>query len=179
MIRRLSEPQLHWSPALGRESAPALLPHLPLDLREWVAPATLEAWIEEEILGLDWHHPLVIEHLRLNPEFRPKVMLRLLSFGYATQTFSTREMVSRCHTEPAFASLCEGRVPFPHELTGFRRKNRRLLVKILAGVFSRALHFRFPRMVAGPNTADSTKTLEDRANARLDIARHMDIGDDD
>lgn len=174
MLNRVTfEQESRPSPRPSAASQPQAEP-LPLDLRQWIRPEVLWTWIEEEIAHLNWDHPLVHAYLRNYPDLRAKVLLKLLVGGCATQVFATAELISRCRTDPYFVNACEGRVPFAHELRSFRRKNRRLVVKILGGVFCRAMQAsgRLP-------TGSLERAMEDRANARLDMARHMDDGNDD
>src|SRR4030095_106521 len=78
---------------------------LPLDLREWVEPSTLFAWVEAEVLALDWKNPRVQEHLSRFPDFRPRTMLTLLAYGYVTQVFNSQEIVSRCRSDRALLAI--------------------------------------------------------------------------
>jgi len=146
-------------------------PSLPLDLTTWVDYSSLIVWIEEEILHLDWNNPLVVEHLKLYPEYRPKIMLSLLCLGYSSQVFSSQEIQARCHSHPEFALLCDQVVPFADELTRFRRKNRILIAEVLGRVFKKIWQFRCGSAAAGDAWE---KEIRDIALARLDIARHMD-----
>ena len=149
-------------------------PSLPLDLTTWVDYSSLIVWIEEEILHLDWNNPLVVEHLKLYPEYRPKTMLSLLCLGYSSQVFSSQEIQARCHSHPEFALLCDQVVPFADELTRFRRKNRLLIAEVLARVLKKFLLFRCGSAAVGDI---SEKEIHDIALARLGIARHMDACD--
>ena len=150
------------------------VPSLPLDLSTWVDKCTLLVRIEDEVLRLDWNNPLVVEHLRSHPEYRPKTMLSLLCLAYSTQVFNSQEIQSRCHSHPEFALMCDGQVPFAHELTRFRRQNRTLITEVLARVFTKICHSRCDVVVAGDAWE---KEIRDIASARLDIARHMDTCD--
>lgn len=149
-------------------------PRLPLDLTTWVDESFLVVCIETEVLGLDWNNSLVVEHLKRHPDYHPKTMLSLLCIGYSTEVFSSHEIQSRCHSHPAFALLCDGWVPFADELTRFRRKNRLLIVEVLARVFRTIWQ---ARSVPGAVSEAREKELRDIALARLDIARHMDSCD--
>jgi hypothetical protein len=147
------------------------VPSLPLDLTTWVDNASLLVWIEEEILRLDWNNPLVVEHLKQHPEYRPKTMLALVCLAYSSQVFSSQEIRARCHSHSEFALLCDGEVPFAEELTRFRRKNRVLIAEVLARVFKKAWQ---SQCVSGGTNDTWEKEIRDIALARLDIARHMD-----
>jgi hypothetical protein len=108
--------------------------------------------------------------------YRPRNLLGLLSLAYATQVFSSEEIIRACRSQPVFWLACEGVVPFAHELRGFRRKNRPLLERILAGVFLRAVCQRFdlaPDLLPPGLEAD----VRARAAERLDLARDLDSAD--
>lgn len=151
-------------------------PNLPLDLSLWLDVCSICVWIQEEILRLDWHNPLVVEHLRQHPDYRPKAILSLLCLGYSVQVFSSVEIAARCRTDRAFSILCEGKVPFPEELTRFRRKNRVLIAEILTRLFDRIWRHHSAGCAEGGRGCGE-KALRDMAMARLDIARHMDACD--
>ncbi len=168
-----------WTPADSHASdvrEKDSVPNLPLDLSLWQDVCSISVWIQEEILRLDWHNPLVVEHLRQHPDYRPKAMLALLCLGYSVQVFSSADIVARCRTDRWFAVLCEGKVPFPEELTRFRRKNRVLIAELLTRLFRR-LWIHHSTGTAWEGQGCDMKALRDMAMARLDIARHMDACD--
>jgi len=177
MITRIQPvPERWWSGELppqqnARRLDANVVPSLPLDLTTLVDNSCLLVWIEEEILRLDWNNPLVVEHLKRHPEYRPKTMLSLLCLGYSSQVFSSQEIRARCHSHPEFALLCDGEVPFADELTRFRRKNRILIAEVLARVFKRIWQSQCDFGVARDTWE---KEIHDIALARLGIARHMD-----
>jgi len=163
-------------PTESRFENPGWQIKLPVDLLEWVDESTLLVWLEQEILRLDWHHPLVQSYLREHPDYHPKVMLSVLAFGYLTRSFSSESIAEACRTEKAFRVLCQGTLPFAHELVAFRKKNRAVVERVVTGVFLRAICHKFDL-----NHADLPAELEHdirrRAVERLNIARHMDVLD--
>lgn len=147
---------------------------LPADLREWVATGTLLAWIEQEIDKLNWSNPTLVEYLRRHPEYRPRVLLSLLTLACVTQILSSQEIVRACQTDPVFGFLCQRVPPFAHELSQFRRKNRELVATVIACVFARALGGQMSR---GPVPPELGQALYDRALGRLHVVRHLDMAD--
>jgi len=136
---------------------------LPLDLGQWIAPATLRGWIEEETRepqaagqseGAEW-------------------LLVLLTFAYAQRMFGSTEIARTCRTNGAFSGICDGQMPVAEELWRFRRKNRPLLQQVLAGVFRRAICERF-QIEASMVTPELEADLRCHALERLDLARHID-----
>ena len=145
---------------------------LPLDLSQWIAPEKLSAWVKEEIDKLDPERLEVQDYLRMLPERRPKVVLSLLLYAYATQVFSSTDIVEACRNNPIFSDLCHGEPAFPDELEHFRRKHRILLENILAEIFVRAVREKYVDIGALPPGLEYS--IFSRAVARLDTARHMD-----
>jgi hypothetical protein len=146
---------------------------LPADLGEWAAPCTLMEWIEEEVERLDWKNPEVVEYLRLHPDYRPKAMLCLLAYAYASQVFGSEEIVRRCYNDTVYRLLCEGKAPQAQQLIRFRRENRGLIKGILTYVFIRAVReqFELGTVLLPPGLK---RYLLDNAVERLNTARHMD-----
>jgi hypothetical protein len=149
---------------------------LPPDLSQWVAPERLAAWIQEEIEKLDAARPEVQEFLRMLPECRPKVILSLMLYAYATQVFSSEDLVEACHKQPIFTALCAGKPPFPEELEHFRRKHRVLLENILAEIFARAVREKY--VDVGKLPPGLEYSIFAQAVDRLDTARHMDTAEE-
>ena len=110
------------------------------------------------------------------PETRPKVMLSLLLYAYATQVFSSEDIVEACHNHPIFRELCNGEPAFPEELEHFRRKHRILLENMLAEIFSRAVREKYVDL--GKLPPGMEYSIFSRAVDRLDTARHMDAAEE-
>ena len=147
---------------------------LPSDLTEWVEPCRLMEWAEEEVARLDWKQPEVVDHLRRHPAYRPKMMLALLAYAYATQLFASEEIVRRCYEDTVYRLLSEGKAPARADLARFRRENRGLLRGILYQLLVRAIKERFSlgTILLPPGFK---RYLLDNAIERLDMARHMDV----
>ena len=151
--------------------------NLPMDLTTWIDRETLLAWTRDVVEQLDWTNPELVSHLRANPAFRPKLMLCLLTFSYASGTFGSEEISQRCDQEVILQSLCENNPPTSNSIKRFRRENRGLLKSCLARVFKRAVRRNFelgdPFFPAG-----FRPYLVNAATVRLDIARQMDRADE-
>ncbi|HWI57036.1 MAG TPA: transposase, partial [Bacillota bacterium] len=139
---------------------------LPLDLREWITPETLAAWVQEEIAKLNWTHPEVQRRLSEHPDYQPQTMLRLLTLAYATGAFSSQEIVRKCHTESLLQSLCQGGPPFAQELKCFRHKNRGLLGAVLHRVSTRALREKL-HLTPDPLVPELERLVADNTMERL------------
>jgi len=145
---------------------------IPVDLTEWVDGCQLMEWVEEEVRGLDWENPEVQRVLQQHPEFRPKVLLNLLTYAYATGVFGKDEIVRRCYSETVYRLLSEGQAPDPHELNQFRREHRGLLRGLLYQILVRALRHKHVGDAWLP--PGLKRYLLDNAMERLTLARHVD-----
>jgi hypothetical protein len=143
------------------------------DLSEWVPLSRLKDWIEQEIERLNCDIPRISESSLQRLDDEPKMLLALLSFAYATGVFCLEEIAGRCYSDAMYRLICKGGVPFVQELSIFRRRNRPLLERILAGVFLQAIRDKFELDVVWLSP-ELERDLSGHAKARLDIARHMD-----
>jgi hypothetical protein len=146
------------------------------DVSEWVPPFRLKGWIEQEIGNLDWDSPQTSGSLRRPLDHQPKMLLSLLSFAYARGVFGHEEIAARCDSDAMFRVICEGKVPVVQDLSNFRRRNRLLLERILAGVFLQAVRDKF-ELDAAWLSPELAQDLSDQATHRLNLARHMNNGE--
>ena len=147
---------------------------MPWDLTEWCDPVVLCQWITEEIESLDWTNQELIDYLRSNPAYQPKMLLCLLAYAYATGIFDSEEIVRRCERDEALRSICGCHAPASgHALVRFRRENRGLLKWSLVQLFKRAIRARLGEFHI---PAGLKRRLLDVAVTRLDMARQMDRG---
>jgi hypothetical protein len=146
---------------------------LPDDLGNWASPDTLLEWITTEVNKLDWGDAAVQDFLRRQPENRPKAMICLLAYAYASGMFGAEEIVNLCYADPVYRRLCEGKAPLAQELFYFRRENRELLKRILYRVFFRAVRERF-QLTTILLPRDLEQYLREAAAERLNVARHVD-----
>jgi hypothetical protein len=166
-------------PVLNSRPAKDLAPggaSVPANLAEWVEPGLLVLWIEEEIdrLRLDASQGKAVAGLSANSG---PSLLPLLSYAYATRIFNTQEIVRACHTDPLFRFLCENQVPFPQEIIRFRRTFREVLQQVLAGLFRRAVAYRFD-LDESHFPEEIERDFQARGAERILMARHMDVADD-
>jgi len=147
--------------------------HFPWDLSEWVEKRQLLQWVEEEVGSLDWSNPELLEYLKSYPNYRPRTMLSLLVYAYATGAYESEEIVRSCYEDAALRSLCQGSVPTPNVIGRFRRENRGLLKWALEQLLKRALRSKYS---LGDTLlpAGLRRHVMDLAIERLNMARHMD-----
>ena len=145
----------------------------PWDLREWVSQDRLFNWIEYEIGLLDWQNPKLVAYLRAHPDYRPRVLLTLLTYGYATGVYGAEDIAEQCYADATFRRLCEQHPPSASSIIAFRRENRGLLRWCLTQVLRRALKEKYA-LDDGLMPPGLRKAIADAAVTRLDLARHLD-----
>jgi transposase-like protein DUF772 len=146
---------------------------LPLDLGAWIDKAILREWIEEEIGTLNWSNPELVAYLAANPAYKPRRMLGMLTYAYATGLFGSEEIVRNCYEDEHLRSFCQQESPTAISIKRFRRENRGLLKWCLQQLFKRAFRNRFgleDRFIP----AGLQRYLDHAASTRLNIARQMD-----
>jgi transposase len=144
---------------------------IPWDLREWVDSKRLLEWIDEDNETLEWNHPKLVDFLRANPAFRPKIWLRLLTYGYSTGVYGSDDLISSGYGDEPFRTICNGVPPTRYELATFRRENRGLLKWFLVQIFKRVLKERFGQTLI---SAGLKQRLIEAAVLRIDLARDID-----
>lgn len=169
--RRTAEAQFGRKDGSRAERSTSL--DLPADLGTWVWSGTLHEWIRAETDKLSWSHPQVEGYLRRHPSYPPRKMLTLLSLAYACGVFSSGEVVRFCRSDAIFQAVCQGQVPFAHEVQSFRRHNRALLERVLSHVLLQAYRHRF-NLAPDPLSFGLEAAAHTRAVERIDLARHLD-----
>jgi transposase len=148
---------------------------LPWDVSQWIDKRRLLQWVTEEIEALDWTNAELITYLRAHPDYRPKILLTLLTYAYATGACESGEIVEGCYQDTILRKICGGEPPAPTAIARFRRENRGLLKWSLAQVFKRAFKTKF-ELDDAFFPAGLRRHVLDAAVARLDVARQLDRG---
>jgi transposase len=135
---------------------------LPPSLDEWLPERHLGRFVSElveEALDLSAIRAAYIEE-RGYPPYDPRLMLKLLIYGYCTGRRSSRGIERRCQDDVAFRYLAAGAVPDYRSIARFRRRH----LQALAGLFLQALRLcqRAGMVRLGKVALDGTKL---RANA--------------
>ena len=141
------EPTLDSPPKVAEERAPVAKtfrpydPHqillLPPSLDEWLPEGHLARFVSElveEVLDLSAIRAAYVEE-RGYPPYDPRLMLKLLIYGYCTGQRSSRVIEKRCHDDVAFRYLAAGVAPDFRSIARFRRRH----LEALAGLFLQAL----------------------------------------
>ena len=98
---------------------------LPQDLREWVAEGHLAHHVSDLVDALDlsaFYAPYEGDGRRNSP-YDPRMMVKVLVYGYATGTFSSRKLARRLEEDVAFRMLAAGNFPRHRTLCEFRRRH--------------------------------------------------------
>jgi hypothetical protein len=146
---------------------------IPLNVADWIDPDLLKAWVVEEVETLDWANPELQKYLKAHPDFRPKDLLCLLIFSYATGLLESEDIVGALQRQEGLRDLWKGPEPTAKQIGKFRRENRALLKWGLVQILKRAVQHKFQladiRFLSGLRQG-----LVDSVVERLDLSRHMD-----
>ena len=98
---------------------------LPPSLDEWLPDDHSVRFISEvveELLDLDGIYASYIEASGA-PPYDPKMMLKLVLYGYSIGVTSSREMERRCYSDVAFRWICANIAPDHRSISRFRRRH--------------------------------------------------------
>ena len=110
---------------------------LPPDLREWLPEGHLAYHVSDLVDGLDltaFYAPYEGDGRRNTP-YEPRMMVKLLIYGYATGVFSSRRIAKKLEEDVAFRMLAAGNFPAHRTICEFRRRHledfRKLFVEVV------------------------------------------------
>ncbi len=98
---------------------------LPPDLRDWLPEGHLAHHAGDLVDGLDltpFYAPCEGDGRRKSP-YEPRMMLKVLIYGYATGVFSSRGLARKLEEDVAFRVLAAGNFPSHRTLCEFRRRH--------------------------------------------------------
>lgn len=110
---------------------------MPPSLDEWLPEGHLARFVSElveGVLDLSAIRAAYVEE-RGYPPYDPRLMVKLLIYGYCTGQRSSRGIEKRCHDDVAFRYLAAGAAPDYRSIARFRRRH----LEALAGLFLQAL----------------------------------------
>jgi transposase len=130
---------------------------MPPSLDEWLPEGHLARFVAElvdEVLDLA---PILASYTekRGYPPYDPRLMLRLLIYGYTTGVRSSRAIERKCVDDVAFRYLAAGKGPDFRSISRFRRRH----LGALAGLFTQSLRLaqRLGMVKMGRVALDGTK----------------------
>ena len=100
---------------------------LPQSPREWLAEDHLAFFVSDTVDALDLSafYERYEGDGRRNQPFDPRMMVKLLVYGYATGTFSSRKIAAKFQEDVAFRVLSAGNCPAHRYIEGFYNTERR------------------------------------------------------
>jgi transposase len=110
---------------------------LPPSLSEWLPENHLAYFISEVVSVLDlsgFYARHEESDPRGNQPFDPAMMLKILIYGYATGTFSSRRMAKKLEEDVAFRVLAAGNFPEHRTICDFRKDNLNEFIDLLKQV---------------------------------------------
>ena len=135
---------------------------LPCDLRDWLPAGHLAHHVSDLVDGLD----LTVFYVRYEGDgrrkspYEPRMMAKVLIYGYATGVFSSRGLARKLEEDVAFRVLAAGNFPSHRTLCEFRRRHLSDFKKLFVEVVGLAREMGVANF--GRLSVDGTKV---RANA--------------
>ena len=110
---------------------------LPPSLREWLPEEHLVYFVSDVVDALDLSAIYAVygEEKRGQPPYHPRLMTKLLVYGYCTGVFSSRRIQKRLQEDIPFRVLAAGNEPDFRTISDFRK----LHIKALQGLFEQVL----------------------------------------
>ena len=135
---------------------------LPPDMRDWLPEGHLAHHVSDLVDGLDlaaFYAPYEGDGRRKSP-YEPRMMVKVLIYGYSTGVFSSRGLARRLEEDVAFRVLAAGNFPSHRTICEFRRRH----LSDFKGLFVEVVRLAAEMGVAnfGKLSVDGTKV---RANA--------------
>ena len=110
---------------------------LPPDLRDWLPEGHLAHHVSDLVDGLDlsaFYASYEGDGRRRSP-YEPRMMVKVLIYGYATGVFSSRGLARKLEEDVAFRVLASGNFPSHRTICEFRRRHlsdfKRLFVEVV------------------------------------------------
>jgi len=132
---------------------------LPPDLRQWVPENHLAHFIVDAVDSLPLTNPAVNERGTGDEQYPPRMMLSLLSYCYATGTFSSRAIERATYSDVAVRFLSGDTHPDHDTICSFRRQNKALLAESFVQVLAMAGEMHLLKVGNITIATDGTKVL--------------------
>ena len=114
---------------------------LPPSLRQWVAEDHLVYFVSDVVdqLDLSAMHAVYEKEKRGQPPYDPRLMTKLLVYGYCTGVFSSRRIQKRLQEDIPFKVLAAGNEPDFRTISDFRKIHIEILQNLFEQVLALAL----------------------------------------
>lgn len=119
-----------------RRYAPEQCILLPPSPRDWLPEGHLAYFISDTVDNLDlsaFYEPYEGDGRRNSP-FDPRMMVKILLYGYATGTFSSRKLAKKLHEDVAFRFLSGENFPAHRTIADFRKQHLAAFQKLFVQV---------------------------------------------
>ena len=146
---------------------------LPPSLRDWLPEGHIANHVSDLVDGLDlsvFYERYEGDGRRKSP-YEPRMMVKLLLYGYATGVFSSRKIARKLEEDVAFRVLAADNFPSHRTICEFRRRHlgdfRKLFVEVvgLARETDAAEDARFGEALRGDELPEELRRREDRLAA--------------
>jgi transposase len=132
---------------------------LPPDLRQWIPQNHLVHYIVDAVDSLRLINLQVNERGTGDEQYPPRMMLSLLTYCYATGTFSSRAIEQATYTDVAVRFLTGDTHPDHDTICAFRRQNNQLLAESFVQVLALAREMHLLKVGNITVATDGTKIL--------------------
>src|SRR5271165_3055584 len=114
---------------------------LPASLRQWLPDSHLVYFVSDVVDQLDLSaiHAVYEQEQRGQPPYDPRLMTKLLVYGYCTGVFSSRRIQKRLQEDIPFKVLAAGNEPDFRTISDFRKIHIGALEKLFEQVLAMAL----------------------------------------
>ena len=126
---------------------------LPNDLRQWIEKHTLARLVLAAVQDGIVPSARAAALADRNADFRPHILLSLLTYCYATGIYSSTDIELSFTQDTLVRHLCANTYPEAHRSRWFRRDNRQRIQRSLAEVFQRAWRIRYGLEESSPEAA--------------------------
>src|SRR5688572_13689834 len=109
---------------------------LPPSPRDWLPEDHLAYFLSDTVDALDlkaFYEPYEGDGRRNSP-FDPRMMVKILLYGYATGTFSSRKLAKKLHEDVAFRFLSGENFPAHRTIADFRKQHLAAFQKLFVQV---------------------------------------------
>lgn len=130
---------------------------LPVDVQEWVQPDHLVRFLVDALDALDIQGFKVNERGTGDEQYPPRMMLGLLTYSYATGTFSSRQIERASYEDLPTRFICANTHPDHDTICTFRRENKALFQESFVKVLQMARELKILKVGQITIAHDGTK----------------------
>jgi len=141
---------------------------MPLSLREWLPEGHLAYFVSEMVDELDLSAIGAVyeKESRGQPPYDPRMMTKLLIYGYCTGVFSSRRIQQRVAEDIGFKVLAAGNEPDFRTISDFRK----IHLKALQGLFAQVL-----QVARESGTAKLGRVSLDGTKVKANASKHKSM----